>query len=893
VFATLGVGRLVSDAVNSSMNFETTQVAFTGLFGSLDVATAKLKELQVFAQKTPFEFPELADAAKKLLAVGFDADRIIPIMTQLGNAAAAVGAKGYDINLVVRALGQIKGKGRLMSEEVNQIAEALPGFQPLRAIAEQTGIAFEDLQTAIGKPGGLLKAFGIDGSQAVDMILKGMEKIPGAEGAMERQNKTLYGSLSNLRDAFHQLAIATLVPFFPAIANFILTKVVPAVQSLQNVLPGLARSFVANLKRAYDAVALFVDAFRNGTDAPNSFFDNLGRAARTGWEVIKAAADGIQQAIEAVGAGFRTGRKDIYDSGFLSIFDDIGVAIRNFFLGLSGKVSGDFDQPFVKLGIAIHNAYVFVKDELGKLKDQFPGFWDGVTGAAKGDFDQKFVALGVSIHGVYEKVKEFIDYIELHKDTFDAIGAGVLAFAGALVTLRKASTGVTLLSNALGLLAPLLPALLSPVGLVALAIGALAAAFVLAYEKVPVFKAAVDSVIAAFKEGGLGAAAQEAGRQLGMLWDYFWPGFQQFLTRIPAILGGLVQSLYDNVLVPLGAWIRDTAAPWLGEQLSTWAHAFADWVNEKALPWLAEKLPVLLENIASWIRDVGYPWLVEQLVTWAHAFSDWVQEKALPWLAEKLPIILSAIEDWITGTVLPALAEFAKNMAIEILKFAAETAVNIPGEAAKITAQILAWAASLPGQSLQLMLDFGRALIEGIKNGATDAIYLLNDIGTSVFNEVTDAMSGAGSWLWDAGWQLIQGMISGIRAAAGAVASAARSVVEGAVNAAKSALHIGSPSKVFMEIGQQTGEGFVLGVEKTRADVTGVFGSILPPMIGAATYAASNYAASMPDNSATGWGSPTINIYAPLGVDRQEVIASVQQGLRQYSSARSSTRGSY
>ena len=48
---------------------------------------------------------------------------------------------------------------------------------------------------------------------------------------------------------------------------------------------------------------------------------------------------------------------------------------------------------------------------------------------------------------------------------------------------------------------------------------------------------------------------------------------------------------------------------------------------------------------------------------------------------------------------------------------------------------------------------------------------------------------------------------------AGNIASAARDVVQGAVNAAKSALGIKSPSRVFMAIGTQTGQGLAIGLE--------------------------------------------------------------------------------
>jgi len=62
----------------------------------------------------------------------------------------------------------------------------------------------------------------------------------------------------------------------------------------------------------------------------------------------------------------------------------------------------------------------------------------------------------------------------------------------------------------------------------------------------------------------------------------------------------------------------------------------------------------------------------------------------------------------------------------------------------------------------------------------------------------------------------MRGMIGGIQSMAGSLASTAKNVVGGAVSAAKSALGISSPSKVFAAIGRDTGRGFIIGLTGTR-----------------------------------------------------------------------------
>lgn len=48
---------------------EQTNIAFKTLYGSAEEANKVLNNLADFAAKTPFEFPELADAARKLQSV--------------------------------------------------------------------------------------------------------------------------------------------------------------------------------------------------------------------------------------------------------------------------------------------------------------------------------------------------------------------------------------------------------------------------------------------------------------------------------------------------------------------------------------------------------------------------------------------------------------------------------------------------------------------------------------------------------------------------------------------------------------------------------------------------------------------------------------------------------
>ena len=117
-----------------------------------------------------------------------------------------------------------------------------------------------------------------------------------------------------------------------------------------------------------------------------------------------------------------------------------------------------------------------------------------------------------------------------------------------------------------------------------------------------------------------------------------------------------------------------------------------------------------------------------------------------------------------------------------------------------------------------------------VSNKASQAMEALRAVVSNKLNEVGNffrelpgkvggALGGMAGQLFTVGTQMIQGLINGVRNMAGAVASAARGVVEGAINGAKALLGIHSPSRVFMEIGNFTGEGMAIGLDQMRNTV--------------------------------------------------------------------------
>ena len=107
--------------------------------------------------------------------------------------------------------------------------------------------------------------------------------------------------------------------------------------------------------------------------------------------------------------------------------------------------------------------------------------------------------------------------------------------------------------------------------------------------------------------------------------------------------------------------------------------------------------------------------------------------------------------------------------------------------------------------------DFGSGATDGIQSHQGGA----HSAGSSLRDNATNGMQGGYNAAYGAGMSIGEGLTAGIYAMAGSVANAAASIAYGAVSAARSALSINSPSKVFRDkIGRAIPEGWALGIDK-------------------------------------------------------------------------------
>lgn len=188
ITAGAGVAGGIVIPMTISGNFEQTQIAFETMLKSGDKANKFLEEAEDFANKTPFEFPELIQSSKLLKAFGFEIERVLPMMTTIGDTSSGLGAGSEGIERITRALGQMKAKGRLQAEELLQLQEL--GVPAAQILQEELGLTAEQVAN-IGNAG-------VEASKGIDALLRGMDKRFG--GMMDKQSKTAFGMISTVMD---------------------------------------------------------------------------------------------------------------------------------------------------------------------------------------------------------------------------------------------------------------------------------------------------------------------------------------------------------------------------------------------------------------------------------------------------------------------------------------------------------------------------------------------------------------------------------------------------------------------------------------------------------------------------------------------------------------------
>ncbi|WP_125115959.1 tape measure protein [Agathobaculum sp. Marseille-P7918] len=166
---------------------ETDLVSFTTLFGSKDTAQQYLNQLKTMANVTPFLYSDLTAMSKTLKTYGYAANEMIPALTSIGDAGAALGMTAADMTNVSTALGRMRSSNKTTLEDLNILQDR--GIDAVGALANAKGVSK-------GGAYEMISDGDIAGTEAAQIIQSYMEQMYA--GAMEQQSKTFEGLSSTL-----------------------------------------------------------------------------------------------------------------------------------------------------------------------------------------------------------------------------------------------------------------------------------------------------------------------------------------------------------------------------------------------------------------------------------------------------------------------------------------------------------------------------------------------------------------------------------------------------------------------------------------------------------------------------------------------------------------------
>lgn len=134
---------------------------------------------------------------------------------------------------------------------------------------------------------------------------------------------------------------------------------------------------------------------------------------------------------------------------------------------------------------------------------------------------------------------------------------------------------------------------------------------------------------------------------------------------------------------------------------------------------------------------------------------------------------------------------------------------------------MVAWYREVPGRIIKALAGlagrlavWAREAIADMRIAFTDRVQALLEWFRGLPGRIVSALAGLASQMYQLGRDIIQGMIDGVTSMGRQAQNAVTGIAKGAVAAAKAALGVSSPSRVFAEIGRETVAGFVVGVDR-------------------------------------------------------------------------------
>jgi phage tail tape-measure protein len=115
----VAMGAVMAKGIEYNAMLERSLTAWGTLLGSQGEAVKMQEQIAKLGKESPFDYESFDKSGKLLAAMGVEGDEIIPMMSNIGDAVAAVGGSSAELEGVGLAFAQMNAKGKVSAEEMN------------------------------------------------------------------------------------------------------------------------------------------------------------------------------------------------------------------------------------------------------------------------------------------------------------------------------------------------------------------------------------------------------------------------------------------------------------------------------------------------------------------------------------------------------------------------------------------------------------------------------------------------------------------------------------------------------------------------------------------------------------------------------------------------------
>lgn len=773
-----------------ALNIENAQAKLKGLGHDSASVTEIMNDALASVKGTAFGLGDAATVAASLSASGVkEGGQLTKVLKTVADTAQISGRSLTDIGTI---FGSVAARGKLQGDDMLQLmSSGIPVLQMLGKHLNKTSAEVSDM-VSDGK---------IDFQTFADAMQEGLG------GAAQSAGTTFTGALANVKAALSRLGETAATPVLNGLRG-LFNQAIPLIDAFTAAVSPTLEKVGAGLQKGLEQAIPTVTAF----------FDKLGKS----------------QTVQQFASYLASLKDDLKELG--SSLSGAAGAVWNV---ISGPLSELYNQAKGQLP-AIADGFKTFLHAVSGLLDYVSAHADSIIPLAKGITAFVLASKGISAvsaglktvsgglkaisataSGVEKTATAAFDMIGKISDAGSAAGA-LKQLAGSFNIVKAAQSAWSAVTKAATAVQLAFSAALdaNPFILVIAGITAVVAALTWFFTQTETGKQLWNSFATWFMGiwNQISTACQPALQAIGtfitqtmsqiqQIWQTGWTLITTILQNVWNTIGPIIMTALTAIITGIQTFIT-TITPLLQAGIQNIQTIFQTATTIISTVWNG------LWNTISTVVQGAWT-IITTIINTALTVIQGIIQLALAvvngnWSAAWSAIqgIASAVWGGIQGVVSAGVG-----MVSGVVSAACSTIRSV-------------WAALWNGVRSIVSSVWG-----GIVGTVSNMVGRVGSVVSGIGGTVRSAVSGAGSWLVDAGRNIIQGLINGITGMVGSLYSSITNALSGLVDKAKNALGIHSPSRVFRdEIGVMVGRGMALGIDDSAHVVSRSMDSLVSTM---------------------------------------------------------------